>query len=93
MATTTWHHSFTCGLARWKKLLSVFDDVMLSSSPNAKVIDLGDQMDFTPLYGVDADTLSCNMEGVPTDSTNLVIKVRTSVACCCLIRCLYSTGV
>jgi len=42
------------------------------------VIDLGDQMRFTLLPdGAERDELSCDMEGVPTDDTNLVIKVET----------------
>jgi len=39
------------------------------------VIDLGDRMSFAARLGASQDTLSCNMEGVPTDSSNLVIKV------------------
>lgn len=40
-----------------------------------QVIDLGDSMDFTVLPGSQQDSLTCNMEGVPTDDSNLVIKV------------------
>ena len=40
-----------------------------------QVIDLGDSMDFTVLPGSQEDSLTCNMEGVPTDESNLVIKV------------------
>lgn len=41
------------------------------------MIDLGDDMAFEELAGTaTADVLSCNMEGVPTDESNLVIKVR-----------------
>lgn len=44
------------------------------------VIDLGDDMSFEELAGTaSADVLTCNMDGVPTDDSNLVIKV-----CCCL---------
>jgi 4-diphosphocytidyl-2C-methyl-D-erythritol kinase len=39
------------------------------------VIDLGDQMSFALRPNATEDSLSCNMEGVPTDSSNLVIKV------------------
>ena len=40
------------------------------------VIDLGDDMAFEELAGTaSADALSCNMDGVPTDESNLVIKV------------------
>ena len=40
------------------------------------VIDLGDQMRFTLLPdGAETDELRCDMEGVPTDDSNLVIKV------------------
>ena len=43
------------------------------------VIDLGDDMTFEALGGgaggAPADALTCDMEGVPTDSSNLVIKV------------------
>lgn len=39
-------------------------------------IDLGDQMSFEMLpASATEDELTCNMEGVPTDSSNLVIKV------------------
>jgi len=39
------------------------------------VIDLGDGMTFAVRGGAaQEDTLACNMEGVPTDSSNLVIK-------------------
>ncbi|KAK9844076.1 hypothetical protein WJX81_003893 [Elliptochloris bilobata] len=39
------------------------------------VIDLGDTVDFVPLSPDAAhDELTCNMEGVPTDESNLVIK-------------------
>ncbi len=39
-------------------------------------IDLGDQMSFEALPSdATKDELTCNMEGVPTDSSNLVIKV------------------
>ncbi|KAL4856745.1 Isocitrate lyase [Chlorella vulgaris] len=39
------------------------------------VIDLGDDMSFEELAGTaSADVLTCNMDGVPTDDSNLVIK-------------------
>ena len=42
------------------------------------VIDLGDTMDFTALPpAAPADQLTCNMAGVPTDDSNLVIKVHS----------------
>ena len=43
------------------------------------VIDLGDHMSFALRLNATEDSLSCNMEGVPADSSNLVIKV--SVMC------------
>lgn len=51
------------------------------------MIDLGDSMDFTLKPGADEDTLTCNMEGVPTDSSNLVIKVGLSDPSSCIIFC------
>lgn len=40
------------------------------------IIDLGDEMDFTLLpESATLDELTCNMDGVPTDESNLVIKV------------------
>lgn len=58
------------------------------------VVDLGDDMEFEELAGTAAtDALSCNMEGVPTDDSNLVIKVGVGRACgagrccCCCDRC------
>lgn len=43
------------------------------------MIDLGDTLVFEPLAGAEEDRLTCNMEGVPTDKSNLVIKVPPSV--------------
>ena len=41
------------------------------------VIDLGDGMEFETLpEGAERDVLTCDMDGVPTDDSNLVIKVR-----------------
>lgn len=40
-----------------------------------QVIDLGDSMDFTPLPGAGSDELTCNIADIPTDGSNLVIKV------------------
>lgn len=42
----------------------------------AQVIDLGDTLDFTPLPGARRDELTCDMPGVPTDGSNLVVKAR-----------------
>ena len=43
--------------------------------PAVQVIDLGDTMDFALLPpGAQHDELTCDMEGVPTDESNLVIK-------------------
>jgi len=41
-----------------------------------QVIDMGDDMHFEVLPGATNDELVCNMEGVPLDDSNLVIKVR-----------------
>lgn len=49
------------------------------------VIDLGDSMKFVIRDGASEDTLTCEMEGVPTDSSNLVIK-----ASFCARTCLQS---
>lgn len=46
----------------------------------AQVIDLGDTMTFSTIPG-QADSLTCDMEGVPTDASNLVIKVCVSAQC------------
>ena len=40
-----------------------------------QVIDLGDDMHFEVLPRAERDELSCNMEDVPTDESNLVIRV------------------
>jgi 4-diphosphocytidyl-2-C-methyl-D-erythritol kinase len=40
-----------------------------------QAIGFGDTLELTPLEaGVDKDEFTCNMEGVPTDSSNLVIR-------------------
>jgi 4-diphosphocytidyl-2C-methyl-D-erythritol kinase len=45
------------------------------------VIDLGDNMTFAVRPNAHEDKLSCNMEGVPTDASNLVIKVGVMSQC------------
>ena len=42
----------------------------------AQVIDLGDTMTFSTLPG-QADALTCDVEGIPLDASNLVLKVYT----------------
>lgn len=39
------------------------------------MIDLGDDMHFEVLSGGKEDTLECNMADVPTDRSNLVLRV------------------
>ena len=39
-----------------------------------QAVGFGDTLDLTPLKGADADEFECNMEGVPVDSTNLVLR-------------------
>ncbi len=45
-----------------------------------QVIDLGDSMDFTPVSGSGSDELTCNVADIPTDGSNLVIKVIAHLA-------------
>lgn len=45
-----------------------------------QVIDLGDDMHFELLPDAKADELSCSMPDVPTDGSNLVIKVPNTFA-------------
>ena len=50
--------------------------------PAVQVIDLGDTMEFALLPpGAQQDELTCDMEGVPTDERNLVIKASFKFAC------------
>ena len=42
---------------------------------NMQVIDLGDTMDFDELPVGSEDVLTCNIADIPTDESNLVIKV------------------
>ena len=44
-----------------------------------QVIDLGDDLEFEVLPWAGTDELTCNMEDVPTDNSNLVVKVRSSL--------------
>ena len=39
-----------------------------------QAIGFGDTIELTPLKDADRDEFSCNMEGVPTDMTNLVLR-------------------
>ena len=41
-----------------------------------QVIDLGDSMHFGVLPRAERDELSCDAEDVPTDDSNLVLRVR-----------------
>jgi hypothetical protein len=50
---------------------------------------MGDDMHFEVLPGAEKDELICNMEGVPLDDSNLVIKVcPPSTKSCSYITCL-----
>ena len=40
-----------------------------------QVIDLGDTLEFEELQGASEDRLTCNVADVPTDSSNLVLRV------------------
>ena len=62
--------------------------------PAVQVIDLGDTMEFALLPpGAQQDELTCNMEGVPIDESNLVIKASLIFDFCLwLLRDIYSTG-
>lgn len=52
------------------------DDATLRNlSFGIQVIDLGDSMDFAPVAGSGSDELTCNIADIPTDGSNLVIKV------------------
>ena len=59
------------------QLESPYPALVTGVRPAVQVIDLGDTMEFA-LLPPDAqqDELTCNMEGVPTDESNLVIKAR-----------------
>lgn len=46
----------------------------MKRSPDIQVIDLGDSMTFDPIPG-QADSLTCNVADIPTDDSNLVLKV------------------
>ena len=39
-----------------------------------QAIGFGDTLELTPVPNADADEFTCNMEGVPTDSSNLVLR-------------------
>ena len=39
-----------------------------------QAVGFGDTLELTPIEGTDHDEFSCNMEGVPVDSTNLVLR-------------------
>ncbi len=49
--------------------------VQLGVELPVQVIDLGDEMEFERLPGASKDELTCNVADVPTDGSNLVIKV------------------
>ena len=50
--------------------------IRVCMAPTSQVIDLGDDMDFEALpAGSTKDTLQCSDPTIPSDDSNLVIKV------------------
>ena len=67
-------YSFWFGTRCWE---SYQPGLLTGVLPAVQVIDLGDTMDFALLPpDRQQDELTCDMEGVPTDESNLVLKAR-----------------
>ena len=58
----------------------------MSTLMTMQVIDMGDNMHFEVLPGASKDELVCNMEGVPLDESNLVIKASLCCSVCFVLR-------
>ena len=73
--------SLPCAAAADPCDLSLQSCTVLEQTTCLQVIDLGDTMDFETLPGSDRDELTCSMADIPTDDSNLVIKVPPDPLC------------
>lgn len=63
-----------CKINLFLRILRKRDDGYHDLASLFQAIGFGDTLDLTPINRGTADTFTCNMEGVPTDSSNLVLR-------------------
>ena len=63
-----------CKINLFLRILRKRDDGYHDLASLFQAIGFGDTLELTPIRGGKADEFTCNMEGVPTDSTNLVLR-------------------
>ena len=63
-----------CKINLFLRILRRRDDGYHDLASLFQAIGFGDTLDLTPIHQGDADIFTCNMEGVPTDSSNLVLR-------------------
>jgi hypothetical protein len=63
-----------CKINLFLRILRKRDDGYHDLASLFQAIGFGDTLDLTPINQGTADIFTCNMEGVPTDSTNLVLR-------------------
>lgn len=63
-----------CKINLFLRILRKRDDGYHDLASLFQAIGFGDTLELTPIHQGTADTFTCNMEGVPTDSSNLVLR-------------------
>jgi hypothetical protein len=63
-----------CKINLFLRILRKRDDGYHDLASLFQAIGFGDTLDLTPIRHGTADIFTCNMEGVPTDSSNLVLR-------------------
>lgn len=63
-----------CKINLFLRILRKRDDGYHDLASLFQAIGFGDTLDLTPIHHGTADTFTCNMEGVPTDASNLVLR-------------------
>ena len=63
-----------CKINLFLRILRKRDDGYHDLASLFQAIGFGDTLDLTPIRDGTADIFTCNMEGVPTDSSNLVLR-------------------
>ena len=63
-----------CKINLFLRILRKRDDGYHDLASLFQAIGFGDTLEMTPINGGSDDIFTCNMDGVPTDSTNLVLR-------------------
>lgn len=69
-------HAFfsPCKINLFLRILRKRDDGYHDLASLFQAVGFGDTLELTSIEGSTADTFACNMEGVPTDASNLVLR-------------------